>query len=285
MEERRIIGQMTVGKEDGGRPIIELLREVLALPKRQIKKAIATRGIRLNGRPVHSERRVKAGDYLEVSLPGQEQVKVEPVPMELAILYEDQWLLAVNKPVGINVHNTHPGQPPALANGVAHYFQAKGRAVTPRPVHRLDREASGVVLFAKDSAAQTRLTAAWTGETVRKTYWALVEGALATAGEVRTPIRGKAAHTVYRPLNQHDGYTELAINIYTGRTHQIRIHLAQVGHPLLGDRRYNPGSGFCTNRLALHGEELALVHPVTGEELRLVAPVPRDEITIAQAIK
>lgn len=278
MGHRKVIGQMTVGQEYEGRPIIELLREVLAVPNRQIKKVIATKGIRLNGRPVHSERKVKAGDVLEISLPGAEQVKLEPMPMELTIIYEDRWLLAVNKPSGINVHNTRPGQPPALVNGVAYFFQSKGQIITPRPVHRLDAEASGVVLFAKDASTQTRLTTDWTGDTVHKTYWALVEGTLEEAGEVRVPVRGKPAQTHYQPICHHQGYTEVSVNIHSGRTHQIRIHLAHIAHPILGDRRYNSDSGIRTGRLALHGEVLELMHPMTGEQLRLQAPVPRDEI-------
>ena len=277
MSKRKILGKLQVTEEMAGQKIIDLLRSELSVPNRQIRKIIATRGIRLNGRTVHSEQKVRAGDVIIIDLPQNEQVKVEPVRMDLRVIYEDKWLLALDKQAGIAVHNTRHGESPSLVNGVVYYFRSRGETLTPRPVHRLDREASGIVLFAKDAQTQTQLTEVWNTDQVKKHYWALAEGEVNDAGAVKTPIRGKDAVTFYEPMKLHTGFTELAVEIKTGRTHQIRIHLLDLGYPLVGDRKYNGRSGIKAPRLALHAETLEINHPMTKDKLRLFAQAPRGE--------
>jgi 23S rRNA pseudouridine1911/1915/1917 synthase len=187
--------------------------------------------------------------------------------------------LAVNKQTGLNVHNTRPGEPPALVNGVAHYFLEKKQIITPRPVHRIDRDTSGVVLFAKSAETQRKLTLNWGTGQVKKKYWALVEGKLAKEDVINTPLAGKKASTAFSPLKIHHSYTELSVEILTGRTHQIRRHLKLIGHPVLGDRIYNQDSRIAVGRLALHAWVLELYHPHTGGRLVLEAPVPKIEFT------
>jgi 23S rRNA pseudouridine1911/1915/1917 synthase len=277
MSKRRILGQLQIAEGMAGQKIIDLLRNQLSLSNRQIRKIIATHGIRLNGRVVHSERKVRVGDTIFIDLPDKEQVKVEPVLMDLKVIYEDQWLLSLNKQAGIAVHNTRQGESPSLVNGVVHYFKARGETLTPRPIHRLDREASGIVLFAKDAQTQTRLTEVWNTDQVKKRYWALAEGRVEEAGVVQSMIRGRDAVTFYEPVKLYKGFTELAVEIKTGRTHQIRLHLLDSGHPLVGDRKYNHSSGIRAPRLALHAEVLEIIHPVTRDKLRLVVQAPREE--------
>lgn len=275
VNRRRLIGELRIDPSIAGKRIADILHESMALPNRQIKKVISTRGILLNGRPAHSERLVRSGDHLQVYLPAKEQVKVQAVSMELKVLFEDPWLLVLDKPPGINVHNTRPGEPPALVNGVAHYFQSKGETVTPRPVHRLDRNASGVVLFAKSAEVQTVLTEKWDSDVTRKIYWVLAEGAIDEKKVVETAILGKPAKTIIEPVANYGSFTELRVEIFTGRTHQIRLHLASLGHPVVGDRG-STLSKQIGRRLALHAEMLELVHPVTAERICFVSPPPRE---------
>lgn len=274
MEKRKVIGEIKVLKEHKGKTVLELMRSELMLANRQIRRVISTRGIRLNGRSVHSEQRVREGDLIRVDLPEAEQVKVEPVCMELNVVFEDSSLLVLDKPPGINIHNTRPGETPALANGVAHYFRARGEIITPRPVHRLDRDASGIVVFAKSAEAQTVLTQRWDTDATQKLYWVLVEGPVETRMTIDAPILGKPALTLVEPLAIYRDVTELRVQIRTGRTNQIRVHLASIGHPVVGDRK-NPSS-ISSRRLALHAESLELLHPKTMEKVRFLSPAPRE---------
>ena len=277
---KKTIARMIIGQNAAGCKVIDLLRNTLSLSNRQIKKIIATRGLFINGRPVHSEYKVICGQELKVKLPVDEQVKVQPLPMDLLIIYEDEGLLAVNKPHGISVHGTSPGGPPSLVNGVAYYLQSKNGLVTPRPVHRLDRDTSGVVLFAKSAAIQTELTNQWQTRQVIKKYWALVEGTPAQEGIISSPVKGKHAETQYHLIKKHDHFSEILAVITTGRTHQIRIHLQSIGHPVLGDRIYNKKSAITAGRLCLHALELALIHPVTKESLKIHTPISLDDFKI-----
>lgn len=280
MGKKKEIAALTIHPGLTGKKIIEILREELKIPNRLIRKVILTKGLFLNNKPIHSESKVKTGDRILVKLPFNEQVKVEPVSMDLTVIYEDEWLLAVNKQTGLNVHNTRPGEPPALVNGVAHYFMEKKQIITPRPVHRIDRDTSGVVLFAKSAEIQRKLTRNWGTEQVKKKYWALVEGELAKEDVINTPLAGKKASTAFSPLEVHNSYTELSVEILTGRTHQIRKHLKLIGHPVLGDRIYNQDSRIAVGRLALHAWVLKLDHPQTGRRLVLEAPIPRMEFSL-----
>lgn len=280
MGKKKQIAALTVRSGLAGKKVIALLQEELKISNRQIRKVISTKGLFLNGRPIHSESKVKAGDRLIVKLPVNEEVKVEPVPMDLAVIYEDDWLLAVNKRTGLNVHKTRPGEPPALVNGVASYFMEQKSMITPRPVHRIDRDTSGVVLFAKSAGIQKELSHKWGTEQVKKKYWALVEGELRKEDVINTPLDGKSAYTSFSPLKTHNGYTELSVEIRTGRTHQIRKHLKLIGHPVLGDGLYHAYSKITVGRLALHAWILELVHPRTGNRLVLEAPIPWAEFTL-----
>lgn len=280
MGKKKQIAALIVHPGLAGKKVIALLQEELKISNRQIRKVISTKGLFLNGHPIHSESKVKAGDRLIVKLPVNEEVKVEPVSMDLTILYEDDWLLAVNKRTGLNVHNTRPEEPPALVNGVAYYFLEQKKMIAPRPVHRLDRDTSGVVLFAKSAEIQKELSQQWGTEKVKKKYWALVEGEVRKGEVISIPLDGKEAYTAFLPLKTHNGYTELSVKIRTGRTHQIRKHLKLIGHPVLGDRLYHPSSKITVGRLALHAWILELVHPRTRDKLVLEAPIPWAEFTL-----
>ena len=196
---RVILAELTITPALAGITGVELLKEELKLSARQRQKVIRTRGFKVNGRAAHSHTKLKVGQVVQVSLPAEEQVKVEPKPLPLDIIYEDDHLLVVSKPAGTIVHHIKPNQKqPSLVEGAAYYFQEQGMVIIPRPVHRLDRGASGVVIFAKTAEIQAALTKAWSG--ITKIYWVKVHGRLDRMGEITEPIKGKPARTKYLPL-------------------------------------------------------------------------------------
>jgi 23S rRNA pseudouridine1911/1915/1917 synthase len=219
--------------------------------------------------------------------------RFRPEPMALAIVHEDDWLLVVDKPPGLVVHPGHGNQAGTLANALVHH--APQLAAVPRAgiVHRLDKDTSGLLVVAKTPEGQTDLVRQLAARTVTREYLALVHGAVTAAGEVDAPIgrhrtartrmavsaRGRPARTRYRVLERFPGATLLAVTLDTGRTHQIRVHMQAIGHPLVGDPTYGrrgrgPLAGF--PRQALHAVRLALVHPATRRECEWRSPPPAD---------
>ena len=232
------------------------------------------------GSPVRSIDRVRAGDRIRVAFPA-EQTKLLPTPMELDILYEDADLLALDKSGFLAMHPSHGHQTDTLANGVTAYLQKSGSEGVFHAVGRLDKGTSGVVLCAKHTYAASRMN----GQT-QKTYLALVDQELSGAGTVDVPIyrpdpdktiracgRGERAVTHYEVLCAGGGKSLVRLRPETGRTHQIRVHMASIGAPLTGDALYGtavPDLG----RHLLHCERVRVRHPVTGADLIFTAPLP-----------
>jgi 23S rRNA pseudouridine1911/1915/1917 synthase len=218
-----------------------------------------------------------------------------PQPIALAIVHEDAALLVVDKPAGLVVHPGHGNRDGTLANALVHH--APQLAAVPRAgiVHRLDKDTSGLLVVAKTPEAQTSLVRQLAARTVKREYLALVHGAVTADGHVDAPIgrhriartrmavtaRGKPARTRYRVLERFAGATLLAVTLETGRTHQIRVHMHAIGHPLVGDPTYgrrargdDPLARF--PRQALHAARLGLVHPASGRDCEWRSPVPED---------
>ena len=248
------------------------IRQVLNISSRQLQRVVRTKGLFLNGRSAHTKTILKAGDKLKLLLPAEEQVKLTPYASEIEVLFEDKWFLAINKQAGIPMYSTSTEK--GLANAVAFYLAEKGQPATPRPVHRLDTSTSGVVLFAKSAQMQTALSKQWAEGDVSKIYWALCVGSITKEQMIDTPIQGKHAVTKIIPVKEWNGITELRVQTFTGRTHQIRIHLHELGHPIAGDPVYNTGPIRNTRRMALHACELRFIHPYFGEPVEIIAPIP-----------
>ncbi|WP_253735709.1 RluA family pseudouridine synthase [Paenibacillus sp. FJAT-26967] len=220
----------------------------------------------------------------------QEAPSVPAEWTELEIVYEDDYLLVVNKPAGMAVHPAEPGQGGTLANAVAGYYESTGQGCAVRHIHRLDQDTSGAVLYAKYELPHVLLDEAMREKAIERIYAAVCAGHPAPpAGTVAAPI-GKDRHhrsrrrvspggdhavTHYRTLQSFRGAALLELRLETGRTHQIRVHMSYLGHPLLGDTLYG-GSPKLFARQALHGARLLLRHPITGEELDLEASYPDD---------
>ena len=256
--------------------------------------------VRLRGKVISQKHPLNAGDVVEFSLPATKPAELRAVEIPLAILYEDEHLLAINKAAGMVVHpGAGTGENTLVHALLAHCRgQLSGIGGVERPgiVHRLDRETSGVILVAKNDAAHRALAAAFADRTVVKEYLALVAGVPRTAsGRVDKSIArhrtqrhrmavvaqgGRAARTDWAVIECWPPRAALVrCRIFTGRTHQIRVHLASLGHPLLGDTVYGfraaavPGK---IPRVMLHAEHLVIAHPITGKSLDLRAPLPAD---------
>lgn len=279
-----------------GREVKSLLYEELHLSTRKIRGLKKDpKGILLNGNPVVVRQKVRKGQLLQILLEDSFSAdRIIPVKMALDILYEDEDLLIVNKPSGLVCHPSKGHLIDSLCNGIAAYYENTGQNSSIHLLGRLDKDTSGIMGIAKNKVTAERLNRA---ETYQKEYLALVEGIPEKMeGEIRIPMeedrsegylkmqegkskKAMAAVTQYTVLCPTDGGSLCRVTIATGRTHQIRFHMAAIGHPLLGDSLYNPGSGKeqeQPERAALHAWRLHFFHPFTGKKMEFTADLPED---------
>jgi RluA family pseudouridine synthase len=287
----------TVAEDEAGRTVQEVLTGPMQVSRRMIQKLTRARGIVLNRRPAFLGRKVRAGDVISARVGVDEETGLRPVAMPLSIVHEDDEVLVIDKPPFVLVHPTSPEQTETLSHGVAHLFEQRGVKAKVRPVHRIDRDTSGLVLFAQSAVAHARLDTQLREGGIGRVYQALVDGVVAEdAGEIDAPIArdprnptlravrpgGEAARTRFRVLERLPRATLLELELDTGRTHQIRVHMLHAGHPVIGDRQYGRAGTSLIKRQALHASRLTFAHPTTGERLTFDAPLPPD---IAQAIE
>lgn len=235
---------------------------------------------------------VRNGDVVTCRM--EEQSSLVATPMPLDIRYEDEYMLILNKPAGILVHPTGGDYANTLGNGLLHYYQQTGQEIDFHPVHRLDRNTTGLVLVAKQPQLQNALTQGSGGKFFHRSYVAVIEGEMPSLeGTIDLPIArhpdsiiqrvcssdGQPAVTHYRTLARRGGMSLLYLQLETGRTHQIRVHLAAMGHPLLGDDLYG-GDTSLIQRQALHALHLEVANPLTGEVVSLYADVPQDIMAV-----
>lgn len=286
-----------------GRRLDQALARLLPdYSRSRIQSWIRAGRVRVGGEPRRPRDPVHAGDCVEVRAEAPAPLEDRPQPLALDILFEDAHLLVVNKPPGMVVHPGAGNREGTLLNALLHHVP--GAAHLPRAglVHRLDKDTSGALVAAKTEPAQTRLVAAMQARLIRREYLALVLGEVVAGGTVDAPVGrhpvhrtrmavvpgGRPAVTHYRVAARLGPLTLLRVRLETGRTHQIRVHMAHRGHPVLGDpvyggRRFPRGLGEGLRgllagwrRQALHAWRLALDHPVTGERLRWAASLPED---------
>ena len=280
---------------DGERLDAFLARSVEDLTRSAAQRLLEEGAVTQGGRALKKNHRTCAGEVLEVALLDPEPLDIRPQDIPLDVVYEDRDVIVVNKPVGMVVHPA-PGHPDGtLVNALLYHcgdsLSGINGALRPGIVHRIDRDTSGLIIAAKNDKAHLALAAQLQDHSLARTYEAVAVGGLREEqGTVNAPIgrhpvdrkkmavdwkNGRPAVTHWSVLGRYPGYTHVECRLETGRTHQIRVHLASIGHPLLGDIVYGskkpvPGlAGQC-----LHARRLRFVHPASGEAVELECPLP-----------
>ena len=293
-----------------------LARSLSEISRARLQAIIAGGGVLVDGRAARPSQRLRAGQRVSVRVPAPQTAVPLPEEIPITVVHEDRHLLVVDKPAGLVVHPGAGRATGTLVNALLHRVRdlsGIGGVLRPGIVHRLDRGTSGLLVVAKDDASHLALSRQFSGRTVEKEYLAVVLGVpRAAEGTIDVPIgrdpvhrqrmsvrapRGRAARSTYRVVEALDGAALLRVRIATGRTHQIRVHLAALGHPVAGDPTYGgrrrPGSERpearaaleALTRPALHAARLAFTHPATGERLSFESPLPADLQTLLAALR
>jgi len=280
---------------DRGKRLDQFLRERLPEYSRaRLQDWIEQGRVLVNGSPEKRSFLLKGSEHIDVEPTELPPLRATPEDLPIDVLYQDADVIAINKPAGMVVHTGAGQHSGTLVNAVLHRFgklSSVGGELRPGIVHRLDRYTSGVILIARNDAAHRHLAAQFASREVEKIYLALVHGRMQKdEGRITTPIardpvhrtrmtarlgRGRHAITSYQVLKRFEGFTFLEVKIGTGRTHQIRVHLASIGHPVAGDRLYGaPASKL--GRYFLHARQITFTSPSSGERITVTAPLPAD---------
>ncbi|HEX6718866.1 MAG TPA: RluA family pseudouridine synthase [Pyrinomonadaceae bacterium] len=281
-----------------------LASQIEGWSRARLQRLIENEDVLVNGKPSKPSYKLREHDEIEVELIAPAADVFTPENMPINIVYEDDTLVVVNKPAGMVVHPAAGAPSGTLANALAYHFQQlPGSGIRPGIVHRLDRDTSGLLVVAKTEAALENLSDQFRDRTVYKSYVALVHGrVLSSSGKIDQPLArdpsnrtrmgvvraGRNALTLYRVRHSYERFTLLDVELKTGRTHQIRVHLAWIKHPVVGDETYGGGRDNTIqdpqirarvrnlNRHFLHAEKLAFKHPATGERVMFESPLPED---------
>lgn len=292
--------QYTITENDEDKSIKELLKTRLGISSRLIRKLKNENRVYLNRQPVKMNEKGCKGDQITLSMP-IEISNFQPEHIPIDVIYEDRDLLVINKQPGYVVHPTkgHPSN--TLANGIMQYMLDKGDSYKIRFINRLDMDTSGVLLIGKNAYCQNHFFQQTEDGRVVKKYVALVHGNMENdEGVIDLPIgkpiedqirrtvmaEGDPSYTRYRVLERFKrSFSWVEITLETGRTHQIRVHMAHLGHPVVGDVLYGKPTVWLIERQALHAVQLDFDHPVSKERLSLKAPIPQDIIELLNRIK
>ena len=288
------INQIVVDPSDARQRLdLYLAAKIERFSRTQIQTLIESGHILLNGTSSCAKQIVRTGDKVTISEPAPEPVDLKPEDVALTILFEDEHVLVVNKPAGMTVHPGAGVRSGTLVNALLHHSRSLsgvGDDLRPGVVHRLDKETSGCLVVAKHNLAHQRLSDQFAGRKIHKFYLALCVGQFAEAnGDILKPIgrhpvrrqkmavmdRGRPAHTRFAVIQQTNRWALVLCQIFTGRTHQIRVHLHSIGHPILGDKVYGKPSGE-QSRQMLHAWRLGFFHPIKENWLEFEAGLPDD---------
>ncbi len=289
--------RFTADETDTGHTVRDVLQKRYGVSRRLLIRAKFKGLITRNGEHVFVNEKLQAGDEIAVMVTEDEEETVAPEEMPLAIRYEDDDLMVIAKPAGLVVHPTGNHAGGTLANGVIAYWQKRGEHRRFRAVNRLDKDTSGLLIVAKNQWAHEQFSRMQQERTIQRIYQAIAEGVVEREeGSIDAPIGlaedsfitrqvrpdGQTAVTHFRVLARGDGMTHLELKLDTGRTHQIRVHMSHLGHPLAGDDLYG-GNREHIGRQALHASRLSFVHPRTGLCMEWTEPLPGDMSQLAAA--
>jgi 23S rRNA pseudouridine1911/1915/1917 synthase len=286
-----------------GRRLDVVVGEVLGLSRARVKSLFETGAVRVDGRRPSKGDRATAGARVEVELTEEAPALVPEPLLPLSVLYEDAWLLALDKPAGMPSHPLKPGETGTAANAlVARFPEVATAGEDPREgglVHRLDIETSGVLLAARDRESWEAVRALFHERAVDKRYWALVAGPIGDEGTIELPLRhkgetrvepaldggeaGRDALSHFRVLHRAGELTLVEVRILTGVLHQVRAHLAAIGAPVVGDALYGGRPLPGLTRFFLHARSLGLVHPRTASAIHVQSPLPEELVSVLAA--
>ena len=279
---------LTVDPAYDGASAAAVMRAVFSVSEtylRQLKRRPDS--VLLNGRPVYLVERVHTGDTLAFDPSDPEKLPIRPIPYPIKPVYEDEWLAVIDKPSGLSVHPARDPDEPTIENALAAHFSGTDN---PHPVSRLDKGTSGLMTVAKSGYIHARMKQSQANGSFQKTYLAILSGVPAEEHiRIDAPIGPLSGSTYQRTVREdgapsvsectllavRDGLSLVRLIPHTGRTHQLRVHMAYLGTPILGDWLYGARSESVVRPL-LHAHTLAFSHPITGEEMRFTAPLPED---------
>lgn len=292
--------EYVIKENDKELPIKELLKRNFGFSSRLMTKLKVNDCVRLNGSLVKMYQKGNLGDKITVSLP-KEKSDFEPEAIPISVVYEDDDLMIINKQPGYVVHPTKGHPCHTMANGIMNYMLNNDKHFKIRFINRLDMDTSGLLAVAKNSHCQDDMSKQMSENGVTKKYVAVVKGILTEdEGTIDLPIDkehedhlkrvvredGYPSVTHYKVLERFEkGYTLIELVLETGRTHQIRVHMTHIGHPIVGDVLYGEASVWLIERQALHARFLSFRHPVTNELLQLEAPLPDDMTELIEKIR
>lgn len=261
---------------------LEIFLKEKGISRRIITKLKYIDCLLVNNIPKNTASKVSKNDKVTLLFPIENEISCNPQKGELNIIYEDLDILVLNKACGVATHPAGGTKDSTIANFVTNYYMENGYNIPFRPVSRLDKETSGVIVIAKNKLAHSILSEQMKRGEYKKQYYARVSGNVLNDGEITAPIDremegsvlrvcrsdGKNAHTIYRVIEHNKKESLLEIELKTGRTHQIRVHLKKIGHPIIGDLLYGT---IIADRLYLHSYKTELIHPVTNEKMVFLA--------------
>lgn len=271
--------------------IVDSFKEI---SRTAIKRLLDEQKITVNGKSVKASYKCKTGEKVKIEIDEPKEIELKPEDIPLDVLYEDDDIIVINKPKGMVVHPGNGNTNGTLVNAVLAKCKGSlsgiGGKIRPGIVHRLDKDTSGVIIVAKNDKAHIEISKQIQERKVKKTYIALVRGVIKeNEATINMPIgrsiqdrkkmavtkNGKNAITHFKVLKRWDKYTLLEVNLETGRTHQIRVHLSQIGYPIIGDSVYSNGKNtFGVEGQMLHAKQIEFLHPTTKEKLCINAPLP-----------
>ena len=281
----------TISTEYNGQPLLSFLKHKNYSSQIITHLKHTENGILLNGEWGRVRDILQAGDKLTIQLTEEDSSdNIVPAKLSLDIVYEDEDILVVNKAANTPIHPSQGNYDNTLANAVAYYYQQKNETFTYRCINRLDRDTTGLLIIAKHMYSASLLSEMVANREIYREYLAIATGEVPKEGIIIAPIgrvdgstierhvdelQGDYACTHYKSLAYNNGFSLVSLKLETGRTHQIRVHMKHIGHPLPGDFLYNPDYSVI-KRQALHSHRLVFKHPITGESLEFVADLPMD---------
>ncbi len=289
------------GQDAGLRLDVWLARQMPGLSRSRAQCLIRNCNATVDGKPAKESRRVRPDERVIVSLPTSRAAKTAPEPIPISIIHQDSDIIVINKPAGMVTHPSFGHQSGTLVNALLHHcpdLAGIGWELRPGIAHRLDKDTSGTIVAAKNERALASLLDQFKTRSVRKEYLAIVRGSIRPeAGTIRTLMgrspanrtkmtaeapRGRLSISEYRNLSISNDLSLVLVIPKTGRTHQVRVHMAHIGHPVAGDRKYG-GAGESAHALPaprqmLHAWKLSITHPSTGQKVSFTAPIPPDMV-------